>query len=337
MADKQKKINEEGATPAADTLKTKSAMMTGVLQAMSAMNHEQMMQWFDDAMALAGGVPDGAAAQNQGSLQMKPSAAAPVQEDVKELFSGDDLTEEAQDRILTLVEHAVSTQVAIEKVRLEEEFETRLVEETAAIQEQMVEKIDHYVTYAAEQWVEKNELEIESSVKVARAERLLSGLANLMAECYVEIPEEKEGILESLQSQVDELKGKLDEAVEDSVTLREELTATRAMSIFREVSEGLADTEVEKFKKLVEDLEVDIDPNSLRQKLRIIREAHFRKSRKVEAEKLAEGLTEEQVSPVEETTLVEERHADPRVNRYADAISRASAASRWGTSVKTRS
>jgi hypothetical protein len=320
MATKKKTevVNEDGQTPAGATLQTKSAMMSGILAAMGAMSHDQMMQWFPDAMALAQTIPGGAAAQNQASVQTG------IREDAERLFSGDELNEEAKDRVLTLIENAVDVRVSVEKARLEEEFENRLVEETAAVQEAVIEKVDQYITYAAEQWVEKNEVAIQAAVRVETAEKLIQGLTQLLGECNIEVSDEKVDMVGQLEEKIAELEGKLNEQVEENIQTERELTAVRAMSVFKDVSEGLTLVDVEKFRKLVEDIDVTGDPEELKKKITIVRDAHFKGDKKPASTQVAEGLTEEQVAPAGAEQIVEEKAADPQMNRYAEAISRAS-------------
>jgi hypothetical protein len=313
MAEKnKKKVEEEGQTPAASTLQTKSAVMSGILQAINAMNHEQMMQWFAGSQELAQTIGGDQAAQNAGTVQMKPSDAAVhfggMREDFQNIISGDDLNEELKERLTVLFENAVNVRVSLVQAELEEQVEAKVSERTEALREEITEKVDQYVTYAAEQWVEKNEVAIESTLKVERAEKLFQGLTKLMAECAVELPEEKVDVVEELTKKVEELEAKLNEQVDETIAYKEQFEAVQALRVFDEVSEGLPLTDVEKFKKLVEDVEITSDAVDLKKKLSIIREAHFPKDGARRTGK--EGLTEAQeVAPVEpaKTPLNEDR------------------------------
>lgn len=332
-AKKTETVNEDApVTAAAATIQTKVGAMTGILAAMATLSNEQMMQWFPDAMQLAADIANDDAAKNAASIAMKPSAAvgAAVHESVAALFEGEELSEDAQSKIGTLIEHAVDLRVAIEREQLEEDYRVKLIEESAKIQDELVEKIDSYATYAAEQWVEKNEVAVESAVKVERAERLMEGLADLFVKCGVTVPEDKTDAFESLTAQVADLQAKLNEAVEDCVSLAEDVKGKSALLLFKEVAEGLTPMEAEKFKKLVEDVEIDSDMTALRAKLTVIKEAHFKGDRS----KATTGLTEEVVLTEselkeEQTKKLEEAKSsaavkDPRIAAYADAITKAS-------------
>lgn len=331
-ADKVIKEDTAEPTPAAETIRAKSVMMSGILAAMNSMDNDQLMQWYQDSMELAAPVA-GDDKINKASIVAKPSAAvgSAVREDTLQIFSGEGLNEEAMDRVNTLIEHAVDVRVAIESQRLEEEFQTKLLDESVRIQEELVEKVDGYVTYAAEQWIEKNEAAVESAIKLERAERLLSGLAELFNECNVEVPEGKDDVVESLETRVEELQSKLNESIEEVLELRRGETARRAMDVLATVSEGLTPIETEKFRKLVEDVEVDVEPEDLERKLRIIRDVHFKTPAPTKTG-ITEALELGDDDPKTTADTLNESIDDPRIARYAQAISRAS--NRYGSARK---
>lgn len=333
MADKKAKkvetVNEDApVTAAAATLATKTAAMSGILAAMSTMSNDQMMEWFPNAMQLAADIANDDAAKNAASIAMKPSAAvgSAVHEDVASLFEGESLTEDAQAKIGTLVEHAVELRSTIERERLQEEFQVKLIEESAKIQEELVDKIDSYATYAAEEWVKENRVAVESAVRVERADRLMEGLESLFRECGVTIDEDKRDAFEELSQRVVDLESKLNESMEERVNLAEEVKTGRALLLFKEVSEGLTPIETDKFKKLIEDVEIDGDFVQLRKKLTVIREAHFREKKSSAVTGLNEETVQTERELVEEQTKKSEvkTFADSRIAAYADAITKAS-------------
>lgn len=143
MTDKRKRVEEDmNGTAAAQTLQTKSAAMSGILAAISSMSHEELMQWWPDAQALAANINPNAAAENAASIQMKPSAAVAgaVKEETQVLFDGESISEEAQGKISTLIENAVDVRVSIIREELEESYREKLVEEALKIQEDLIEK-----------------------------------------------------------------------------------------------------------------------------------------------------------------------------------------------------
>lgn len=311
MTEKNKVTEAEGSTPAAATLQTKSAMMSGILAQMASMSHEDMMKWFPDAMELAGSTPN-AAAQNQASVQTGNKGS--LKEDIASLFGADDLNEEGLERVTTLIEHAVNVRSTLARTAIEEEFAAELAEQVKEIQEDLTAKADQYITYAVEQWIEKNEVAIETSLKVERAEKLFDGIAKLMAEARLELPE-AENVAEGLQAEIDTLKGKLNEQIQETIEARQELNKAAALSVFRDVAEGLTVADTEKFRKLVEDVEINEDAAKLRNNLKIIREAHFKTDKATASAEAAKGLTE--VTGGEGPALTEEVAPTVEASPYA--------------------
>lgn len=307
-------INEDG-TPAAATLKTKSAGMSGVLAAMTGMSHEDMMKWLHDAVQMPGLAT---AAQNAASIKAKGSA---VKEDVKSIL-GDELNEETIEKVAVLIENAVDVQSALARAVLEEEFATLFEEVVTEQLGELAEKVDEYVTYAAEHWVEKNQVAIERTVMVEKAERLIGGLMALMAEAGIDVPEDQVDVVAEMADKIEALEAKLEEAVGDNIDLATKIDELEAAEVFRQVSEGLALTEVERFKKLVEDVEIGGDPDDLKKKLEIIRNAHFKESR----QPVSTGINEQVDVDADEVQPEPKRvvGADGRIDRLADALSRAS-------------
>jgi hypothetical protein len=253
---------------------------------------------------------------------MHPSnAGVQIPEEAKQIF-GDDLNEDQLNRVSVLIENVINTRLAVIGASLEEQFAEIFAE---AMEEQvsaLAEQVDTYVTYTAEQWIEKNQLAIESTIKVDRAERLLQGIAALMADAGLEIPEEAVSVVDELTAKVEELEARMNEALEEAISLHEHIDELEAHDVFREVTEGLAMTEVEKFKTLVEDVEIGGDREELKKKLEIIRDAHFKESKSPAKTGLNEQVEGEEIN--ESAAPKAHVAADPRMARLSDAITRAS-------------
>lgn len=317
------KLNEDG-TPAAASLATKSTALSGIIQAMSSMSHEDLMNFLSGSEVYSGGVPD-VAAKNQASIAMKGA----VKEDLDVLFAGGELTEEAQQKITVLFEAAIDARVAVARVELEEAFEAQLDEQVTAIKEELTGTVDQYVTYAVEQWISENQVAIESSIKVERATKLMEGLQALLAECGLEVPDEQVDVVAELTQKVEESTAKLNKQIDETIKWKNASLKLKGEKVFAAVSESLTLVEKEKFAALTEDIEISEDTDALTKKLEIIRDAHFKAATKTAGEGVT-GLNE-QVEGEEETkteapTAVSD---DPIVNHWAKSISNASA-SRYG-------
>ena len=231
---------------------------------------------------------------------------------------GEDLSEEFRTKATSIFEAAVIARVnnEMEKVtsRLEEQTATQLVE----FKEALVEKVDGYLNYVVEQYMEENELAIESGLRTEIAEDFIQGMKTLFKEHFIEVPEEKYDVLDELQAKSESLQSELDESITQRIELAKELNALKASTILDEQTKDLAATEAEKLKKLVEG--VDFDSEDLyREKVSVIKENYFPKTPKQSPEKM---LVEE--SGTNPTAFID---TNSMMSRYVDTLSR---------SIKTR-
>ena len=209
-----------------------------------------------------------------------------VKEDVDALINGEDnLSEEFKAKAATIFEAAIKSKVVAEIDRLEEEYAQNLEEAKETAKSELTEKVDSYLNYVVEEWMKENELAIEKGVKGEIAEDFITGLKQLFEDHYIDIPDEKYNVLEAQATEIDELKGKLNEATSKIVELNKEVGEQTKASIFESVSDSLADSEKEKFKGLVESIDYE-DADSYKEKLETIKESYFVK------EKVSNNVTE---------------------------------------------
>ena len=199
-----------------------------------------------------------------------------VSEDVAALVNGEDLSEEFKAKAATIFEAAVVTRVKQEVAALEEQFDLQLQEQVEEIKEGLIEKVDGYLNYVVEQWIEQNELALESGIKSEIVENFITGMKGLFEQHYIDIPEEKYDVLGDMEQTIEVLEAKLNEQVETAVALKGELDSMKRASFVTEAASGLADTDVEKFKALAEELSYE-DADSFGAKLQTIRENYFGK------------------------------------------------------------
>ena len=259
----------------------------------------------------AGGKDSSKAAKKDAGMPMEKLKA--VQEDLAALFDGSELSEDFREKATVIFEAAINEKVSGVVASLEEQYEARLTEEVGAIEEALVEKIDSYLDYVVEQWVEENKLAIESGIKAEVVESFMEGLKGLFTEHYVDAPQEKLDILAQTAAEVEDLKAKLSASINENIELSKKLESAEADKAFVEVSEGLAATQIEKLRTLAEGLEY-ADVSSYKKKLGMIKESYFA-AKKVEAN--AQQQLNEEVAPAPA-----EKAADPVMNKYAAAISR---------------
>ena len=204
-----------------------------------------------------------------------------VDEDVAALVDGEELSEEFKTKAATIFEAAVKSKIAKVRKQIREESKKEQDERISSMQEEMTENMDKYLNYAAKEWMEENKLAVEHGVRNEVTESLIAGLKKLLEDHYIEVPEEKEDVFESLVVEVAELEEKLDTQTQKHMDTVKELNTYKAASIFQTVAEGMVDTDVEKFKELVEDVDYDAD-EQYAEKLNTIKNSYFKSDKKDE-------------------------------------------------------
>jgi hypothetical protein len=218
--------------------------------------------------------------------------------DIQNLFSDEEhLSEEFKTKAAGLFEAVVTARVSaeIEEIQTELAEEAKIAQET--FMEDMVQKIDGYLNYVAENWMKENELAIERGLRNEITESFVGSLKTVFAEHYIEVPEEKYDVLGEMQSEIESLKAKLDESVEEKVALVSAKVNLEKTAAISEATADLTVTEAEKFAKLVEDVEFD---GEYATKLSVIKENYFPKQKASDEDKLVddETITVTESSPV---------------------------------------
>jgi hypothetical protein len=197
-----------------------------------------------------------------------------IEEDVNALLSGEELSEEFQEKARTIFEAAIRSKVAEIKEDLQAQYEESLVEELVAIKEELTDRVDAYLEYVADEWVAENALAVEAGLKTEMTESFLQGMKGLFEDHYVSIPEDKYDVLNTMVEKLDEMEGKLNEQILRNVALNQRLAESVADVIFSDVCEGLALSQKDKLASLAENVEFDGEDN-YREKLVTLRESYF--------------------------------------------------------------
>jgi hypothetical protein len=214
-----------------------------------------------------------------------------IEEDVNALLSGEELSEEFQEKARTIFEAALRSKVGEIKESLEEQYAVALVEEVEEIKSILGERVDAYLEYVADEWMQENALVIENGLKTEMTESFLSGMKDLFEAHYVTIPEDKYDVLESMVEKLDDMETKLNEQIEKNVSLNKRLAESVAEGIFEKVAEGLAATQKDKLASLAESVEFESE-EEYREKMEMLRESYFSstKSPKAKSESLSEQV-----------------------------------------------
>mgnify|MGYP001405257765 CR=1 FL=1 len=215
-----------------------------------------------------------------------------IEEDVNALLGGEDLSEDFKAKAKTIFEAAINTKVAEVKEALEAQYQEQLADRLVEATEELKERVDSYLEYVADEWVNENELAIEQGLKTEMTESFLGGMKSLFEEHYVTIPEDKYDVLESMVEKLDDMETKLNEQIEKNIGLNKRLAESSADSILTQVSEGLAQTQKEKLASLSESVEFESE-EEYREKLETLKESYFSskpQSSSAKTETLSEGV-----------------------------------------------
>jgi len=257
---------------------TKTAMIKALFDKVNGLKKEEVSSKFKDLMGVAeasvedlgGEKPEDAKPGDDstaiGKKKKKIKVQVPeinVKEDIEALVQGEELSEEFKQKAATIFEAAVHQkvmEVASAKIdELEKEYQSNLQEEIVSFRDELADKVDGYLDFVVEEWMKENELALESSLRNEITEEFISGLKNLFTEHYIDVPDEKVDIVESLFDKVEELEEKLNSQIEDNVKTKDELNEYRKDKILEEVCEDLADTQSEKMKTLIEGVSYEND------------------------------------------------------------------------------
>ena len=237
-----------------------------------------------------------------------------IEEDINALVAGLELSEENTEKARTIFEAAINAKANEISEQVKASYEEKLVEEVATIKEELKDRIDSYLEYVADEWLEENKLAAETGLKTEMTESFLEGMKSLFEEHYVNIPEEKYDVLNSMVEKLDEMENKLNEQIEKNVSLTKRLSESTADVIFADVCEGLADTQKDKLIQLAENVEFESE-EAYREKLVTLKESYFPSNAGIQrdtSENLSEGNVADAPAPVSNSMA-----------RYLDSLNRA--------------
>jgi hypothetical protein len=243
------------------------------------------------------------------------AAVKGIKEDVDALLHGEELSEEFRQKAETIFEAAVLTRVKEEVARIEAEFESKLAEQVEKNTEGLVEQVDGYLGYIAEQWMAQNEIALERGIKSELLESFVAGMKSLFEEHYIDVPEEKYDVLGEMEDHISDLEAKLNEQVSANIELSKTIAEAKRAEIVKTVSEGLTDIETEKFLGLVEELCYE-DATTFKAKVKTIRENYFTNKQNTIVESVVTD------APVEMITEQKKPQVDPAMTAYLSALNK---------------
>jgi len=321
--DEKEKEDDKEEDEIMEMPKTKSGMIQAMYDNMNKMKKADIAASYKKIMAaMHGDDKSDDEEEKEESKQVNKEAvdqrvkSIDVSDDVNALVSGDDsLSEEFKTKAATIFEAAVKSKVKSEIERLESEYASELDEAKATVKEELTTKVDNYLNYIVEQWMADNELAIEKGIKGEIAEDFIGGLKQLFEDHYIDVPDEKYDILEAKEKELEEMKAKINEMTEKSIEDKKLIEGYTKDEIFEGAVDGMADTEKEKMKSLVEDVAFE-NADAYAKKLATIKESYFGQAKAPEST--------ENVDTVQQNSNDGNIVSDmsDSMSRYAAAISR---------------
>ncbi|MDC6463789.1 hypothetical protein PQZ07_00655 [bacterium] len=205
------------------------------------------------------------------------------------------LSEEFKQKTAILFESALKSKLSEEVDRLEDQYKAELAEEVSSTKSDLVEKVDNYLNYVVETWMKDNKLAVQNGLRTEIAETFMEKMKDLFTESYIDVPESKVDLVDELAESVDELETKLNEQTQKVIDTTVELEGYKRNTIIREATRDLAETQVEKLKSLVEDVDFGSE-EIFAEKVNTIKESYFSKTIK---EEIQEEIAEEADQTVE--------------------------------------
>jgi hypothetical protein len=199
-----------------------------------------------------------------------------VSADVEALTKDEDLSEDFKSKAATIFEAAVKSKVNEAKEKMTATYAEKLKEEVETTKSELVEKVDSYLNYVVEEWMQDNKLAIERGIKGEIAEDFIGGLKKLFEDHYIDVPDEKYDVLEDQATKIENLEKKLNEQIEKNVELNKNNGELKKEEIIVKSSEDLTAVEAEKFNKLAEEVEYS-NEEDFRTKVKTLKESYFGK------------------------------------------------------------
>ena len=219
------------------------------------------------------------------------------------------LSEGFKGKAQIIFEAAIKSKMSSEIDRLEESYGDKLAEETTTIREDLTSKINDYLTYVVENWMEDNKLAVEKGIRTEIAENFMSALQTTFKEHYIEVPEGKEDMFDEIVNKADDLEEQLSEAVDKSIALKKANVVLERAARFTDIAEGLTANDTEKLRDLTKDIDFD-SVEQFSEKVSTIKEAYFKEAKLEVMTDSVEDITDE----------TEEVEISVSMQRYVNAM-----------------
>ena len=257
--------------------KTKAGMIAAMVNKMGSMKKDQINAMYGK-LHMSTGEEDFAGEPIAEEEKQEVHVEVDFKDDLKALVAEEaTLSDEFKQKAETIFEAAINTKVNAEIDRLEEKYNEEVAEEIESTKADLVEKVDNYLNYVVENWMEENKLAIQNGLRTEIAEDFMSKMKDLFTESYIEVPEGKVDLVDDLADQVEELEATVNESTQKAIDMAVELEGYKRDAIIREATKDLAETQIEKLKSLAENVDFE-DEETFSQKVAQLKESYFAKA-----------------------------------------------------------
>ena len=249
--------------------KTKAGMLQAMYLKQSKMNKAQLTATYNGVMK------DDVDVNNDEAIMENPEVAYDYKGELDALVESEaTLSEEFKEKTTIIFESAMKAKLAEEIETLEEHYASELAEEIATTKSDLVEKVDSYLNYVVEQWMEDNKLAVQTGLRTEIAETFMNKLKDVFLESYIEVPEDKVDLVDELAEQVEELEEALNARTEEALEQARAIEDFTRAAIIGEAAKDLPDTQAEKLAGLVDSIDFE-DEETFAKKVSVVKEAHF--------------------------------------------------------------
>lgn len=258
--------------------KTKAGMINAMFTKMNGMSKAEMAKMYDSYMNKEmSHMKDMKKEDVDADAETEILYQADFKDDLNALVAEEaTLSDEFKTKAETIFEAAIKSKLSAEIDRLEEKYDEELSSEIEATKADLVEKVDSYLNYVVEGWMEENKVAVQAGLRTEIAEKFMNNLKDLFTESYIEVPESKVDLVDELAAEVEELEEKFNEATGRAIEMQEELEVLKRSAIIREASVGLAETQIEKLESLVADVDFESE-EQFTNKVNTVKESYFNK------------------------------------------------------------
>ena len=300
-ADDTKKSIDKSEPKQAAAPKTKAGMINAMYHEMSKMKKDDLMAAYGKVMSM----------KHHESVEVDGEAIAEnnFDEDLNALVESEaTLSDGFRAKAEVIFEAAVKAKVAETVDSLEEQYKEELAEETTRIHNELVEKVDGYLNYVVENWMEENKLAIESGLRNEISESFMKALHGVFNEHYIEVPESKVDLVDDMAKRNDDLEEQLNASIENNIKLKEQVADLSKEHVINEAAADLSEAQTEKLKSLAEGVSFD-NAEDFASKVATLKESYF---------KAAPAETPTETVELDEET--EEVQVSDTMSRYLAAL-----------------